>query len=36
VQVTLFPEKKPSESLIEQIVKLLRPPVLVPQPAPAF
>jgi zinc protease len=33
---TLFPEKKPSESIIEQIVKLLRPPVLVPQPALAF
>jgi hypothetical protein len=34
--VTLFPEKKPSESIIEQIVKLLRRPVLAPQPALAY
>jgi zinc protease len=36
VQVTLSPEKKPSESIIEQIVKLLRRPVLAPQPALAY
>ena len=33
VQVTLLPEKKPSDNLIEEILRRLWPQPLVPQPA---
>jgi zinc protease len=36
VQVTLLPEAKTAPSLVEQIARLLWPPLTRPQPAPAF
>jgi zinc protease len=36
VQVTLLPEARTAPSLVEQIARLLWPPLARPQPAPAF